>query len=88
MIGDPFTMVVAIVLITGIASVFKAKYRAQNGIIEDEDGNQSPVKIARDDALIAEVKSLRERVQVLERIVTDEQSTVELNRELERLKSL
>jgi hypothetical protein len=33
MIGDPFTMVVAIVLIATIGKVLSSKYKAQNGII-------------------------------------------------------
>ena len=45
---NPFEMVVLIVAIVMVASIAKARYRAQHGIVEDEDGNQ---RIAADPAL-------------------------------------
>ena len=69
-----WSAVVLIVLIGAVASVLQSRYRAQAGIIADEDGNEryiergDPEKDRRKDEEIAE---LRERVKVLERIATD-----------------
>ena len=77
----PFEMVVAIVLITAIASII----RARMGIRRDCKGNEYP---RRDDAeaerLRAEVKQLKERLAVLERITVEKESSLE--REIERLR--
>lgn len=85
---NPFEMVIGIVLIVMIANVLKARYKAQHGIIEDEDGNE---RIAvRDDPNAArlrdEVRALKERVQVLERVITDQRQTSDLSLEIEKLR--
>ena len=81
MIGDPFTMVVAIVLIVSIAGVLRARY----GVRRDKHGNEYAV---RDDAetkrLREEVAQLRERLQVLERITVEKENS--LAREIEQLR--
>lgn len=75
MIGDPFTMVVLIVLIVSAAGVLKARF----GIQKDKHGNE--VFVARDtvDAarLREEVARLKDRVAVLERIATDKNHLLE-----------
>lgn len=79
-------MVIAIVTIVMIASIFKARYKAQHGIIDDEDGNQ---RLGHDpDAarLRDEVKGLKERIAVLERLATDDNSARALDREIEKLR--
>jgi TolA-binding protein len=91
MIGDPFTMVVAIVLIATIGKVLSSKYKAQNGIIEDEDmmGNKTQrVLTANQDtqAMQDEIRTLKERIQVLERIATDNNSANDINRQIEELR--
>ena len=77
----PFEMVIGIVLITAVASIVKAKM----GIGRDWKGNERPL---RDDAeterLRAEVRQLKERLAVIERIVTDKGLTV--SDEIERLR--
>ena len=69
---DVFTMVVIIVVVTTIAGVYekqqKNKYKAAN---------------ANQDDLLAEIDELRERVEVLEKIVTDEK--YQLHREIDAL---
>lgn len=75
MIDNPFTMVVAIVLITAIAGVLRAKYKA--GLAEDADGNTIRVKDPDADRLRDEVKSLKARIAVLERIATDKANRLE-----------
>jgi hypothetical protein len=90
MIGDPFTMVVAIVLIATIGKVLSSRYKAQNGIIEDEDymGNKTQ-RLMNDQeskAMQDEIRTLKERIQVLERIATDNNSANDINRQIEELR--
>lgn len=79
-----FEMVVAIVLITAIAGIIRSKHKAQAGYIEDENGKA--VRLADPDAdrLREEIKTLKERVAVLERIATDK--TNRLESEIEALR--
>jgi hypothetical protein len=90
MIGDPFTMVVAIILIVTIGKVLSSKYKAKHGIIEDEDmlGNKTQRLLSNQDTgkMQDEIRTLKERIQVLERIATDNSSTNDLNRQIEELR--
>ncbi len=87
MIGDPFTMVVAIIAIVTIGKVLSSRYKAQNGIIEDEDGNQKRIAADPDAARMRdEISVLKERIQVLERIATDNNSANDINRQIEQLR--
>lgn len=80
----PFEMVVAIVLITAIAGVIRSKHKAQAGYIEDENGKTRRLADPDADRLRSEMKSLKERVAVLERIATDK--TNRLESEIEALR--
>ena len=75
-------MVIMIVLIVMIASVFRAKYTGGRG----RHGHGLPA--ARDDAetraLRDEVRQLRDRLQVLERIAVEKENSLE--REIESLR--
>jgi Ctf8 len=85
--SDPFTMVIAIVAIATVGKVMNTRYKAKNGIIEDEDGNQK--QIAADPTnqrMSGEIKELKERIAVLERIATDNNSANDLNRQIEELR--
>jgi len=64
-------MVISIVAITAIARVMRAKYNAQNGLIEDRKGRVQQLASPADTELQREVETLRERIKVLERIATD-----------------
>lgn len=64
-------MVLGIVAITAIARVMRAKYNAQNGLIEDRKGRVQQLASPADTELQREVETLRERIKVLERIATD-----------------
>ncbi len=90
MIGDPFTMVVAIVLIVTIGKVLSSKHKARHGIIEDEDmlGNKTQRLLGNNDtqAMQDEIRTLKERIQVLERIATDNSSANDINRQIEELR--
>lgn len=82
---NPFEMVVAIVAIGAIASVIRAKYgvvRTHKGerFVGRHQGEANPEA----ERLREEVKQLKERVAVLERLATD--STSALDREFEKLK--
>jgi hypothetical protein len=81
----PFEMVVAIILI------IKNKQRAKQGIIEDEDmlGNKTQRLLNNSDtqAMQDEIKTLKERIHVLERIATDNNSANDLNRQIEELRN-
>ncbi|MGF7147383.1 Tfp pilus assembly protein PilO [Sphingomonas zeicaulis] len=77
MFDNPFSMVVAIVLIVSIAGVMRAKYKA-----ERQETERTPDPEAH--RLRDEIKALKERVAVLERLATD--STSALDREFEMLR--
>lgn len=81
MIDSPFTMVVLIVLIVTIGSLIRGKF----GVRRDHKGNEYSI---RDDAeterLRGEVKQLRDRLAVLERITIEKENSLE--REIEQLR--
>ncbi len=86
---NPFEMVVAIIVIVTIGSVLKARY----GIHKDNAGNEiyrggtSDTAAAAENARLKdEIRSLKERVQVLERVITDTEGSVRLDREIESLR--
>jgi hypothetical protein len=82
---NPFEMVVAIVAIVMIAGVIRAKLgvgRGHRG--EHFVGRQQASADA--ERLRDEVRSLKERVAVLERLVTDQSTS--LDREFEKLKNM
>lgn len=96
---NPFEMVVAIVGISAVASVLRAKYgygrRGRRGRGAVADGPFGP-GTERDDtdglagenaALKDELRGMKERIQVLERLATDDESDARrLDREIEKLR--
>ncbi len=82
---NPFEMVIGIVLIVTIGSVVRAKY----GVRRDNKGNEfftAPADNAETKALQAEIRALKDRIQVLERIATDHNRAVTLDQEIEKLR--
>lgn len=77
---NPFEMVVIIVAIVSIAGIVKAKY-GRGGVAEDGEAPASDPDARR---LREEVRTLKERIAVLERIATDRTSS--LDHEIERLR--
>ena len=75
---NQFEMVVIIVAIVMFASVMRAKYGTRRS--RDRVPSEDPEALR----LKEEVRTLRERIQVLERIATDRESTLE--REIEQLR--
>jgi len=82
---NPFEMVVLIVAITAIASIFRAKY----GVVRRKKGEDyvRPTDDAENDRLRQELRTLKERVAVLERIATDNDRGISLDREIEALRN-
>lgn len=83
----PFEMVLGIVVVVSIAGVLKARY----GVRKDKWGNETHVDTGRstaeNDRLRGEIRALKERIQVLERVVTDDQTSASrLDREIEKLR--
>lgn len=79
----PFEMVVGIVLIVTIGSIIRAKH----GIRRDRHGNDYvAANDAETKALQAEIRTLKERIQVLERIATDNNRAASLDEEIEKLR--
>ncbi len=77
----PFSMVVAIVLIVTLGKVLSDRHRA---ISRMQGGNQPPTAdliAARD-----EIRQLRERVAVLERVITDNHGSNDLSRQIDELR--
>ena len=83
---NPFEMVIGIVLIVTIGSIVRAKY----GVRRDRRGNEYFVGNAGNEAetkaLQAEIRALKDRIQVLERIATDSNRAASLDEEIERLR--
>lgn len=84
---NPFEMVIGIILIVTIGNVLKARY----GVRKGRGGQEYSV---RDDAhasaenqrLKGEIGSLKQRIAVLERVVTDNEGSLRLDREIEKLR--
>ncbi|HMO74926.1 MAG TPA: hypothetical protein PKD99_02740 [Sphingopyxis sp.] len=79
----PFEMVIGIVLIVTIGSIIRAKH----GIRRDAHGHDYVAgNDAETKALQTEIRALKERIQVLERIATDNNRAVSLDQEIESLR--
>ena len=86
---DPFQMVVAIVVVVTIGRVLQARYGVRrdwrgNEYSSDRDNGASAAENAR---LRDEVRTLKDRVQVLERVITDNNSSMRLDQEIEKLRN-
>ena len=79
---NPLEMVVLIVAITAVASVLRSRY----GLRRDKHGNDLPIADPDADRLREEIRTLKDRVAVLERIATDTNRGVALDREIEALR--
>lgn len=76
----PFEMVLGIVLITTVAGVWKAKH----GVHRGRHGEEYRVDTGENARLRDEVRSLKERIQVLERITVEKENSLE--RQIEELR--
>ena len=78
---NPFEMVVLIVAIVMIAGVFRSRQHSSRRRHGRDDDAVEPAETLR---LREEVKMLKERLHVLERITTEKESS--LSREIEELR--
>ncbi len=86
---NPFEMVIGIVLIVSVSSIIRARYgitRGRRG--RDEIFAGPPRDDAETERLRGEVRDLKDRIAVLERIVTDSDRnrSLSLEREIEALR--
>jgi len=79
--------IVLIVALAVFADVMKSRYRARMGIVADKDGNEKLPLVQPDPAAQRELEDLRERVKVLERIVTDGRQGRAIAGEIENLRN-
>jgi hypothetical protein len=79
---NPFEMVVLIVAIVTLGGVIRSK----NGTRRGKRGT-APVEEQMENQLLrSEIKELKERIAVLERLATDTHSAAALDREIEKLR--
>lgn len=83
---NPFEMVVAIVVIVTVGSIIRARY----GVGRDRHGNDVNLRDDRtadeNQRLRGEIGNLKERIAVLERVITDTNGASNLDREIEKLR--
>ena len=84
---NPFEMVIAIVAIVTIGSII----RARMGVGRDNMGNEfslrSDAATAENQQLREDIRGLKERIAVLERVITDTNTSSILDREIEKLRN-
>lgn len=81
MFDNPFSMVVAIVFIVSVAGVLRAKY-SRDHKYDDDEGRPNADAIRAQD----EIRALKDRIAVLERIATENNRGMSLDREIEALR--
>jgi len=83
---NPFEMVVAIVVVVTVGGVLRARY----GVGRDRHSNDYNLRDDRsaeeNQRLRGEIGNLKERIAVLERVITDNNSASNLDREIEKLR--
>ena len=88
---DPFQMVVVIIAIIAISRIIQTKQKANHGIVEDENVMGTKTRRLLNNAdtqqMQDEIRDLKERIQVLERIATDNNNMSNINRQIEELRS-
>lgn len=86
----PFEMVVAIIAIITIGRIIQTKQKAKLGIVEDENFMGTKTRRLLNNAdtqqMQDEIRDLKERIQVLERIATDNNNMSDINRQIEELR--
>jgi len=85
---NPFEMVVAIVVVVTIGGVLRARYGVgKDSKCNDVRFNDDTAGAAENARLRDELKGLKERLAVLERLATDSNtSSANLDREIEKLR--
>lgn len=84
---NPFEMVIGIILIVTIGKVLQARYGVGGRSRHDRtDMREDAHAAAENMRLKSEIGSLKERIAVLERVVTDNEGSLRLDREIEKLR--
>lgn len=83
---NPFEMVVAIIIVITVGKVLSTRMQARHSLPPDRDGNGNGSESPEASRLREEVKYLKERVAVLEKIATDDRGARELENEIEKLR--
>ena len=84
MFNNPFEMVVAIVLIVTVGRIISGRTGGRRNRTQNLVDMPQPDPDA--DRMRDEIKTLKERIAVLERIATDGNSAAQLDREIEKLR--
>ena len=79
-------MVIAIVAITSLARVMRARYLAEHNLVDDRRGNPVALPRTHEAELEREVSDLKKRLAVLERIATDDRQSKAIAQEIEALR--
>jgi cell division protein FtsB len=82
---NPFEMVVGIIIVVTIGNVLKARYGA-GGKAARRSRSDDAATAHEDLQLKGEIGQLKERIAVLERVVTDNEGSLRLDREIEKLR--
>lgn len=84
---NPFEMVIAIVAIVTIGGII----RARMGVGRDNQGNEFSLRndatAAENQQLREDIRGLKDRIAVLERVITDTNTSSTLDREIEKLRN-
>jgi len=87
---NPFEMVIGIVLIVTVGAVIRTIVNARMGIGRDRAGNEVSLRdhtaAAENERLRDDIRGLKERIAVLERVITDTNNSSNLDREIEKLR--
>jgi hypothetical protein len=84
---NPFEMVLGIIIVVTIGRVLTARFGGRHGRREDAYSIRDDAAVtAENHRLKSEITDLRERIQVLERVVTDNEGSLRLDREIEQLR--
>lgn len=85
---NQYEMVIGIILIVSIAGIIRAKMGISRR--RDRHGNEQYINDVSSSAearrLQEEVRTLKDRIQVLERVITENHSSSSLDREIEKLR--
>lgn len=84
---NPFEMVLGIIIVVTIGNVLKARHGGRHRRWDrDAARDDSLTQSVENTQLKGEIAQLRERIQVLERVVTDNEGSLRLDREIEKLR--
>jgi hypothetical protein len=87
---NPFEMVIGIVLIVTVGAVIRTIVNARMGIGRDKAGNEFSLRdhssAAENQQLREDIRTLKDRIAVLERVITDTNNSSNLDREIEKLR--